>query len=625
MTLTLSDLIEERISRRGAMERIAATAAGVYALSGCASRSARVMNQEGPKVPILGFTAVPHEMDEFLHVSPGYTAQVLMRWGDPVLPGAEPFDPYQQTPEKQAGQFGFNNDFIAFMPLPKGSQTATHGLLCVNHEYIAPDLAFPEGTPVSSESVSIELQAVGHSVIEIHRTKKGWATVNDSRYARRINAADTVIRISGPAAGHSRLKTIDDPSGKRVLGTFANCAGGQTPWGTVLLAEENFHYSFSGTGEGTPEERNHARIGLKRTKQTRWSRFDPRFDASQRPTEPNRYGWIVEYDPYDQESVPVKRTALGRFKHECATTVIGSDGRLAVYSGDDKAFEYIYRFVSRDKVRLDKPEANRDLLDDGVLSVARLSADGTLEWLPLVYGQGPLTPANGFNSQADVLIETRTAADLLGATKMDRPEDVGVCPISGRVYVMLTQNKKRTAEQTDAAHTRAQNLGGHILEILPPKVDGKADHSAERARWDVLLLAGDPSVPEHGAHYGPRAQADDWLVNPDNCAFDRYGRLWIATDMAPRTTGTADGLFACPIDGPDRARPRRLVALPKGAELCGPCFTPDARTLFISVQHPAEGSTFDKPSTRWPDFRADWPARAAVVVITKDDGGVIGD
>jgi uncharacterized protein len=622
--MTLPELIKERISRREALGRISLAAASAVVLTSCGSRPSALDEAGQSFGPDLGFDPVSHQMDDRLHVPPGYTAKVFMRWGDPVLPGAPAFDPHQQTSKSQAGQFGFNNDFIAFMPLPRGTRSSSHGLLCVNHEYIDPKLAFPPGSELTADRVMTELRAVGHTVLEVRKERGEWRVVQESPYARRLNAVDTVTRVSGPAAGHARLKTPDDSTGRRVVGTYANCAGGQTPWGTVLVAEENFHYAFSGTGEGTPEARNHARMSLKRREPTRWSRHDRRFDVCQRPTEPNRYGWIVEYDPYDPASVPVKRTALGRFKHECATTVVSADGRLAVYSGDDKAFEYLYRFVSRDRVNRENPDANRDLLDHGVLSAAYLDVDGTLEWRSLIFGEGPLTPENGFHSQADVLIECRMAADLVGATKMDRPEDVGVCPLTGRVYVMLTQNKDRTSQQLDAGHTRAHNLGGHILEILPPETANGADHTASHGRWEVLLLGGDPSVAEHGAQYGSSATAKDWLVNPDNCEFDRFGRLWVGTDMAPRTTGTADGLFACPIRGPDRARPRRFVALPRGAELCGPCFTPDCKTLFFSVQHPGEGSSFDAPSTRWPDFKANWPARSAVVVVTKDDGGVIG-
>lgn len=305
-----------------------------------------------------------------------------------------------------------------------------------------------------------------------------------------------------------------------------------------------------------------------------------------------------------------------------------------LYSGDDQAFEYLYKFVSADRVDPHNRAANRDLLDRGTLFVARFHPDGTLTWLPLTFGTGGLTPDNGFHSQADVLIETRRAADRLRATPMDRPEDVEPNPHNNRVYVMLTNNPKRTPAQVDAANPRADNRWGQILELTPPG----GDHGAETFRWDILIQAGNPRDKRVAARWNPATSENGWFSCPDNCAIDHQGRLWIATDQGHNwksASGTADGIWALETDGAGRGTGRMFFRVPVGAEACGPRFTPDDRTLFVAVQHPATDgirnlpgfarpSTFEEPATRWPDFDPRMPPRPSVVVITKDDGGVIG-
>ena len=593
----------------------------------------RPVQADGANPSSLTFTQPAHAIADGHAVAPGHAARVLIRWGDGVLPGAPAFDPRNQTAEAQERQFGYNNDFIAYLPLPAGSARSDHGLLVVNHEYTNTELMWPGIGPrdrdkVSAEQAAVEMAAHGLSVIEVRKDGNAWQVVGGSRYARRISLSATEMAIAGPAAGHARMKTSADPAGTRVVGTLNNCAGGKTPWGTILTGEENVHQYFAGKAEGGPEAANHARMGIKGKPRYGWGNHDPRFDVVREPNEPNRFGWLVEVDPYDPASVPVKRTALGRFKHEGAGVALAPDGRAVVYSGDDQAFEYLYRFVSAGRAVPGDRRANRDLLDSGTLSVARFAADGTGRWLPLVHGTGPLTTENGFHGPADVMIETRRAADLLGATPMDRPEDVDVRPGDGRVYVMLTNNVKRTPEQADAANPRAKNAFGHVIEITPAKTAaGAADHAADTFTWTVLLMAGDPAQPDHGARYHPATAAHGaWLAAPDNGAFDAKGRLWIATDQgsAQKRNGIPDGLYGCDVDGPGRALPRLFFAAPRGAELCGPEFTPDGKTLFVAVQHPAEGSAFDAPATRWPDFDAALPPRPSVVAITRDDGGEIG-
>ncbi|MBI1239902.1 MAG: DUF839 domain-containing protein [Alphaproteobacteria bacterium] len=628
--VSFSALVEARLSRRDVL-RSAVAAGAVLSLGGLA-RPAYGAATGAPST--LAFDNVSQAITETHHVPPGYRADILIRWGDPILKGAPAFDPRGQNAEVQAGQFGFNNDFVAFMTLPRGSQASDHGLLFVNHEYAAASamLTPDQAKPRSPEHTALEMAATGASVIEVKREGGTWRVVPESAYARRITAK-TEIALSGPAAGNRRLQTQADPTGRRVLGTVNNCGGGTTPWGTVLTCEENFNGYFKGAlPKQTQEGAYLVRLGLTERPPFPWFRHDLRFDRGIEPNEVNRFGWVVEVDPYDPEAVPVKRTALGRFKHEAATTVLNPDGRVVVYSADDQAFEFIYRFVSKGTFDPQKPETAKDILDDGVLSVARFDAD-KLTWLPLVHGQGLLTLENGFSSQADVLIEARRAASLLGATPMDRPEDVEVNPATGRVYVMLTGNPDRRTWQVDAANPRHWNTYGHVLELIPPSAgEGTFDHAAQEFAWDVLFLAGPESkrrdaegrLPPYSGRYG--AGTEVTLMNPDNCAFDRQGRLWIATDhvLDGTLTKTTAGLFACDLDGPGRAVLKFFFACPRDAELCGPAFTPDGTTLFVAVQHPEDNAPTDLKEPLWPDFTVGLPARPSIVAITQADGDIIG-
>lgn len=635
---TMGEIISARFSRRGllkgslAVTAIAATVSPIALILADDARAAAAS--------AFSFDEVEAGVDETHHVAAGYDADVLLRWGDPLFADAPAFDPANQTAAAQARQFGYNNDYVGFIPL-EGSPE--HGLLVVNHEYTNPHLMFPglvtivekegkksiEQAPLTKEQVDIEMAAHGGTIVEIRKVDGKFLPVLDGKLNRRITSV-TEMQLTGPAAGNDRLKTSADTTGTKVFGTVNNCAGGVTPWGTYVMAEENIHGYFSGELPADHKEAaNYKRMGIPEGAYE-WAAHYDRFDIGKEPNEANRFGWIVEVDVNDPTSTPKKRTAMGRFKHEGAESIVAKDGRVVFYLGDDERFDYVYKFVTDGKFDASNRAANMDLLDAGTLYVAKFSGDGSLEWLPVVFGQGPLTAENGFTSQADVLIETRRAGDLLGATKMDRPEDIQPNAANGKVYVMLTNNTKRKAEDVDAANPRAENAFGHIIEI----VEDGGDFSAIKGKWEVLLKCGDPSVAEVGASFSTATTANGWFGMPDNCAVDSAGRLWVATDgQGPKATGRTDGLWAVDTEGEARATSKLFFRVPVGAEMCGPLFAPDDQTAFVAVQHPADGGAdwepFGRPSyyedlsTRWPDFKPDMPVRPAVVAITKQGGGKI--
>ena len=620
---SIGELIERRLNRRDALRGLTGLGA-VAALGNPFSASTAEAQAAGPSS--LTFKELAHTLDDTQHVSDGYDMQVLIRWGDPIFAGAPAFDPAGLTAAAQEKQFGYNNDYLGLYPMPVGSGSGDRFLMVANHEYTNPNLMFAglgsgrdAALKASKEQVAVEMASVGGAVIEIARDGSGWKVVPDSKFARRITAT-TAMEISGPAAGNDKLKTSADPAGTKVFGTFGNCAGGSTPWGTWLTCEENFNFYFGGDPAKLADADLAKRYGVGRTANA-WSKHVDRFDFDKEPNEPNRFGWVVEIDPYDPTSTPIKRTALGRFKHEGCTYALAKDGRVVFYSGDDERFEYVYRFVTAKPWNRNDRAANKNLLDEGTLSVARFNADGKVEWLPLVQGQGPLTAENGFASQGDVLVKTRLAADLLKPTPMDRPEDIETNPVNGRVYVALTNNGLRKADQVDRANPRATNDHGHILEIAPK--DG--DHASAEGTWSIFLLGGKPGQ-DAGARYHRATSENGWLSCPDNIAFDSKGRIWIVTDGAPSAAGVADGVYGADTTGFGRALTRCFYQAPTGAEVCGPIFTPDDSTLFLAIQHPGEdrGSTFEKPSTRWPDFKDNTPPRPSVIAITKRGGGTIG-
>ncbi|MEO3477488.1 PhoX family phosphatase [Phaeobacter sp. CAU 1743] len=641
---TIGDVINARYGRRDLLKGML----GVSATTALFGTSALIAPTEAAAgshgAGRYNFEELTWGNDETHHIAEGYDADVLLRWGDPITADAPEFDVMNQSAAAQLKQFGYNNDYVGFTPL---NAEGTRGLLCVNHEYTNEEVMFPglgrqdragfEG--MTKELIDIEMAAHGGTVVEIAKGAGGkWAVVRDGKMNRRITPLNTEMTIDGPAAGHDRMKTNADPSGLSVIGTLNNCAGGMTPWGTYLMAEENFHGYFwtdvvDGDGKpdisAQPEAKNMKRYGVP-GRWYAWGKFYDRFNIDKEPNEPNRFGWVVEVDPRNPDAKPVKHTALGRFRHEGAETTVSSSGKLVVYMGDDNRFDYQYKYVSNGVVS-DDAVANSALLSDGTLYAARFNEDGSVEWLPLVHGTGPLTTENGFASQADVLIDTRLAADALGATPMDRPEDAQPRG-DGTAYIMLTNNSKRTEDQVNAANPRAKSNFGHIIEV---KEEG-GDHAATRGTWSILVQCGDPELTEVGAQWNPETSANGWFGSPDNCAFDADGRLWVSTDQGSKwgKTGKSDGLYGVETEGDLRGTSKLFFRCPVGGELCGPYFTDNGETLFLAVQHPGtdgtkalkgfeRASTFEDPATRWPDFDPKMPPRPSVVVVTKKGGGKI--
>ena len=622
--LSIHDVLQSPV-RRTVLVGLGALAG--FGLAGCAGTP----SGGAAASRALGFKPVAASGVDRVVVPEGYVAAVLAPWGDPVGIAGSGMPAFKadasNSAAEQAVQMGMHHDGLQYYAL----DDSRRGLLAINQEYTDDGLLHPDGQKTwTPEKVKKAQAAHGITVIEIEQQASGWQVVRPSRFARRITAS-TPFAIGGPAAGHTLMKTAADPAGRTVLGTIGNCASGKTPWGTYLSGEENWANYFTAADTPTGHER---RWGIRKATWYRWPEHDERFDTVRHPNEPNRFGWIVEVDPMDPTSTPIKRTALGRAAHEGAWVAVTQDGRAVVYSGEDARFEYIYRFVSRDKIApagngKTAAQANAELLDHGTLYVARFDAGGKGQWLPLTHGVGPLTTANGFADQAEVVIKARQASDLLGATKMDRPEWLAIDESTRWVYCTLTNNSQRGEPGKpgpDAANPRANNTMGQIIRWREV-----GDFSGETFEWNHLLLAGDP------ANDRPEARGNingDAFSSPDTLAIDARGVLWIGTDVTTRSIGKGEmarlgnnQLLAC---NPDTGEVRRFLTGPVGCELTGATWTPDGRTMFVNIQHPGETpSERSNPAeprrySNWPDFSPIGRPRSATVVVRRVDGGVIG-
>lgn len=615
----LRDMIPARLSRRSLLDR--SLGASAIAFLGGVLDAAPAVAQSSS----LGFAAVPTSQADAFVVPPGYTADVLIPWGQPLLSNGPVWkNDASNTAAEQEQQIGMHHDGMHFFPLMSGPRGGYRGLLVLNHEYVDPSLLYPDGADVmTQEKVNKALAAHGVSVIKIGLVGGKWQAM-DSPYNRRITG-NTPVTFSGPVtANHPLLQSeLSNPP----RGTLNNCAHGFTPWGTYLTCEENWNGYFGSTDATWRATAAESRYGVSASSSYRWHLVDPRFDLSRNRKEINRFGWVVEIDPFDPDSTPVKRTALGRIKHEGATFA-EAHGFAVVYTGDDENGDYFYKFVSDTQWR-SMPAAGKhgagSPLDQGVLYVARFLPNGTGEWLPLVWGQGPLTPANGWVDQADVLIRTRLAADAVGATRLDRPEWCTVNPHNQDVLLTLTNGSVGSGPGTP--NPRSPNPYGHILQISH---EG-GDHTARTMRWNIYLLAGDPQYDAN-----VRLNASNMFGSPDGIYYDRDGRLWIQTDISNSTQnrGSYDriGNNMMLAADPSSGDIRRFLTGPRGCEITGIVITPDQETMFVNVQHPGETTTFfgnptpanPRAVSNWPDFDPAGRPRAATVVIRKVGGGKIG-
>ncbi|MDJ0733023.1 MAG: PhoX family phosphatase [Nostocaceae cyanobacterium] len=601
------DILQARMSRRNLLAKSVMLSAGgfVTVVAGNQLQQAiahpgrerhELRNRRGfwrRRSRLLGFEAVKvaDGNGPVPVISPDYEYQVLIPWGTPIQPGGPEYDGdpnTRPTADEQAQQVGIGHDGMWFFPIRERSY---HGMLAINHEFGRNSHVLGKDDPESLDDVRLSQHAHGVSVVEI---KKGrfngrWQVVG-SHNARRIHV-NTPVTFSGPVAGHPLLQT---PAGNSPLGTVNNCSNGYTPWGTYLTCEENFNGYFGATDEWTITEAQERYGFTENGFGYGWEKFDPRFDLSkvEYENEENRFGWVVEIDPMDASQTPVKRTALGRFKHEGVALTIGRGRRVVCYMGDDQRFDYIYKFVSARNWRRMRAEGISPL-DEGKLYVAKFNDDGTGEWLELTI-DNPLLAAK-FKDQAEVLTYARLAADELGATPMDRPEWTTIAS-NQYVYCSLTNNSRRT--ETNAANPLAPNPDGHIIRWRDTD-----SHVGTTFTWDIFVIAEDT----HGT--------EESFSDPDGLWADPQGRLFIQTDG-----GQKDGLNNQMLVADTRTgQIRRLFTGVTGDEITGLTVTPDQRTMFINTQHPGNG---DPTLTNFPapQGSAKIPRDCTFVIVRKNHG-----
>jgi secreted PhoX family phosphatase len=670
----------------------------------------------------LDFSPVAKNLNDVVTVPAGYTITVLYRLGDPIAAGvpAAMNDGTDTNYEQRAGD---HHDGMYFFGLAangaaRDDSSNTRGILCVNHENVTEQYLHVNGTltvvggarTVQSE-VDKEIGVHGVGVIEVLRAASGlWSYVQNSTFNRRITP-NTPMSINGPARGSAQMRTRFSPTGVAGRGTVNNCANGFTPWGTYITCEENWAGYFNRAAGDSAQRPAKEGVGFARygvaggpvaglnwgtlqvadpnnTTYAKWNASAlagaPANGTGDFRYEPNQYGWNVEIDPYDPASTPRKRTAMGRMAHEGAWPAAFTAGRpLVYYMGDDSRGEYFYKFVSSapwdpaDAARTDRLAVGDKYLDSGVLYVARFDATGAGAWIPLVFGQGPVTAANAaysFADQTDVLIHARLAADAVGATRMDRPEWGAVNTVNGEVYLTLTNGNatSRPLAGTDAANPRhyndprgpnntAQrgNPNGHIIRLR----EAGDNAAALTFNWDIYLFGAGSDLDAANINLSGLDATNDF-ASPDGLWFSRPSSvggqinplLWIQTDDGSFTDQTHNQmLLALPgrvgdggartitntdASGATRQQAtivgkaattmnlRRFLTGPRGSEITGIDSTPDGRTIFVNIQHPGEGGSAAAPTSNWPTSQSgagnNARPRSATIVITKDDGGVVG-
>jgi secreted PhoX family phosphatase len=637
------DIVGAKLSRRA---MLGASAAGALAIAVTSAPSPTARSAAAATGGSLDFSAidpVQHEVDKLV-VPEGYSWHPIVRWGDPLFPDSPKFDPENQSPESQRRQFGYNNDFLS---IQLDANDSNRALLFSNQEHTNDAIMYPADMDEADQR-AISREAHGLTVAELMRKdeKSTWKVDVNGKSNRRF-LIDTEYEFTGPAAGSDLLRTKDYPNGDKVQGTLGNCSGGLTPWGTILSGEENFHSYFRAPGTSASDKR----YGLLNEESANgWEADVDRFDTNNAgyANETNRFGWIVEVDPWDPKSTPHKHTNMGRFKHEGANITISESGHAVAYMGDDEKFDYLYKFVSKDKYVEGDREHNKTLLTEGDLFVAKFTGnspkseidgsgdvpsdgefDGSGQWLPLV--KGGKSQVSGFSVE-EVLVNTRLAADKVGPTKMDRCEDVEPNTVNKRIYVACTNNDDRGTDgkaKADEANPRTQNRDGHVVEIT----ERSGNHTGTEFDWTLLLVCGDPK--KGGGTYFSGFPADQVspISCPDNVTFDTAGNLWISTDGAPDGIGYCDGLFKVTIDGDQRGRVEQFLSVPREAEVCGPLVHDKYDSAFVAVQHPGEDGEWSDQHSRFPDFvdKTDIDKgvaalpRPTVVQVIKGDGGSAPD
>lgn len=657
-----STILEANMSRRLVMRGSLGSALALFAgasISACGGGS----DGDDDKAVKLGFASLPNSMTDACVVPAGYVASVIGAWGTPLNDQAAPWsNEGRNTSQDLLHSTGMHHDGMHYFPLAGSS---SEGLLVVNHEYIDEKALHPNG-PTSvdgkrpAEEVRKEVNAHGVAVMHVRKQGSQWEIIQNSRYNRRFTSA-TPMNLSGPVAGTDWVKTPFSTAGTQVRGTNNNCGNGTTPWGTYITAEENWAACFVNTGEQTAAQK---RVGVQ-AKLGRYQWETAAGDATEQQgefarfnitatgadglqdwrNEVNGFGYLVEIDPYDPGSTATKRTAMGRFAHEGAAYGIPVAGKpLAFYSGDDSRFEYIYRFVSealwdpKDAARSDRIAVGHKYLDKGTLYVARFDAEGKGEWLaltPATKGKDGRSLGEAFGNIDAILINTRGAADFVGATPMDRPEWTAVHPSNGDVYLTLTNNTSRNAERgTNPANPRLNNVNGHIVRWHD-------DAGANTFRWDIFVFGSDAASNADTNRSGLTEL--NQLASPDGIAFDDRGILWIQTDngidggrnnavakatndqmlaVVPGALKDAKGTGPV-INASNQAELRRFFVGPNEAEITGFAYTPDHTSIFLNIQHPVNWPAYGTAdATRAPDGTV--RPRSSTVVIQKVDGGPIG-
>jgi secreted PhoX family phosphatase len=606
-TNEFDQVVEEAISRRGFLGRVLAFGSGAAVMgTGLFSSSTSAMAQAAGR---FAFTPIPIATDFTVHVPEGYAWAPVARWGDPLMSQAAAFDPETgHDAENAQFVFGENTDGMWLYSIDG------HEVIAVNHEYANRETNLPgnpDGLALNADDVLKMQRIQGVTVMEVApKDGGGYGIVVDSPFNRRIDH-NTPMRIAGPAAGSDLLKTEADPDGVLALGTMNNCGSGPTPWGTYLTCEENFNGYFGSTDPDAELPADYGRYGIGAEGWGyEYHKFDARFDVSKNPAEPRRQGWVTEIDPADPNSTPVKRTALGRFKHENAAVTLAPDGRVVVYMGDDERGEYLYKYLSNGVY---SPGAPTDhLLDDGTLFVAKFHPDGTGEWLAL-------TPETTGMDAVEIAVFTRMAASVAGGTTMDRPEWVQVNPISAEGYACLTNNRNRGVKpnaggddtSVNGPNPREANNYGQIVRWFP----ANDNHAMSAFRWDLYVMAGNPVVGE-GAYKGSaNVNTGNMFNSPDGMMFDSAGLIWIQTDGDDSNEGEFEGMGNNQMLAGDPATGEivRFLNGPQGSEVTGLTWSTDRKTMFVGIQHP--GGSF-------PDG-AGLP-RSSIVAVWREDDGLVG-